>query len=109
VNTGSLYLVGGILGLTVTVFATRSGFYLLPARFELPHWAERILRYAPGCALAGVIAPALLNKGGDPSLTWNNHELVAALVAGTVFVKWRNMMGMITIGLLVFTALRLWA
>ena len=35
--------------------------------------------------------------------------LFAALVAGTVFVKWRNMMGMITIGLLVFTALRWWA
>lgn len=103
------FITVGILGLMVVTFISRSGFYLLPDRMQLPVWAERLLRYAPGCALAAIVAPGVLAPQGDVYLGWSNHAIWAALASAALFVRWRNMLAMITVGMLVFTALRLWA
>lgn len=100
------YLVGTV-GLTLTVFATRASFFMLPARYALPAWLESIMRYAPACALVAVIAPGVLVADGRVNAGWGNHQVVAAVVSAAVFVRWRNMLGTIAVGLLVFTALRL--
>ena len=103
------YYVIGIVGLTVTVFATRSSFFMLPARYQLPPWLESLMRFAPACALVAVIAPGILVPGGHVDVGWGNHQLLAAVASAGVFLRWRNMLATITVGLLVFTALRLWA
>ena len=47
---GSLaYLLAATAGLTVVTVATRSSFFMLPARIDLPARVERALRYGQAC------------------------------------------------------------
>ena len=67
------------------------------------------LRYAPACALTAIIAQGVLTRDREPFLSVSNHQWWALLAAAAVFVKTRNMIAMIAVGMTVFTVLRLWA
>jgi branched-subunit amino acid transport protein len=103
------YMVAAIVGLTLGTVATRSSFFVLPARIQLPRSVERALRYAPACALAAIIAPGVLSRGGDVTVGWGNHQMWALVAAALVFAKTRNMLAMMAVGMGVFTALRVLA
>lgn len=103
------YLAAAFAGLTVATVVTRGSFFMLPARFALPAQVERALRYAPACALTAIIAQGVLTKNHEPYLTVNNFQWWALLAAAAVFIKTRNMIATITVGMAVFTVLRLWA
>ncbi len=103
------YLAAAFAGLTVATVVTRGSFFMLPARFALPAQIERALRYAPACALTAIIAQGVLTKNHEPYLTVNNFQWWALLAAAAVFIKARNMIASITVGMAVFTVLRLWA
>jgi branched-subunit amino acid transport protein len=105
--TNALYLVAAIVGLTAVTVLTRSSFFLLPARIELPGRVERALRYAPACALAATIAPAVLARGGDVSIAWDNHQMWGLAAATLVAFRTRSMVLVIAVGMTVFTVLRL--
>lgn len=108
---GSLaYLLVATAGLTVVTFATRSSFFMLPARIELPARVERGLRYAPACALTAIICQSVFaTKDHHPWVSVHNYQIWAMLAAAVVFAKTRNMIAMMVVGMAVFTALRLWA
>lgn len=107
---GSLsYLLVATFGLTLVTVATRSSFFMLPARFELPARIERALRYAPACALTAIIAQGVLARDHQPYVSVHNNQMWALLAASLVFAKTRNMMATMAVGMAVFTALRLWA
>jgi branched-subunit amino acid transport protein len=102
------YVIITSIGMFVVTLATRASFFMLPSRFELPARVERALRYAPACALIGIITPGIFTKqGGALNLDFTNPRLWGVVVAALVFAKTRNMMAMIVIGMAVFTALRL--
>lgn len=101
-----IYFPLAIFGMWVVTVATRSGMWLLPATVELPTRVQRALRYAPGCALAGIIGPAIFVDSGDVVL-WPNHALVATVAGALVFLRTRNMLAMMAVGMAVLTALRL--
>jgi branched-subunit amino acid transport protein len=101
------YMLGAIAGLVVGTVITRSSFFVLPARIELPLWLERALRYAPACALAAIIAPGVLAHDGHVTISWGNEQLWTLAVATFVFARTRNMLAMMVVGMSVFTALRL--
>ncbi|CAN5615133.1 AzlD domain-containing protein [soil metagenome] len=103
------YLAAAIAGLTVATVVTRGSFFLLPARFSLPAQVEKALRYAPACALTAIIAQGVLTRNHQTYLSISNYQWWALLAAAAVFVKTRNMIAMITVGMVVFTVLRLWA
>lgn len=103
------YMVAAIVGLTAVTVLTRSSFFVLPARIQLPLWLERALRYAPACALAAIIAPGVLAHDKHVAISWGNQQLWALLAATVVFARTRNMLAMMTVGMGVFTALRLLA
>ncbi|MDO8361362.1 MAG: AzlD domain-containing protein [Actinomycetota bacterium] len=103
------YLVAAIAGLTVITVATRTSFFLLPARFTLPAGIERALRYAPACALAAIVAQGVFAPEQRPFISWYNNQMWALLAGSLVFAKTRNMVATITVGMAVFTVLRLWA
>ena len=103
----TVYLVVAICGLTLTTVITRSSFFVLPARYELPASVERALRYAPACALAAIVAPGVLTRDGEVYVAWDNHQMWAIAVASLVFARTRNMLLMIVVGMAVFTVLRL--
>ena len=68
-----------------------------------------LARWVRPFSLVAVIAPGILVPGGHVDVGWGNHQLLAAVASAGVFLRWRNMLATITVGLLVFTALRLWA
>jgi branched-subunit amino acid transport protein len=102
------YLVAAIAGMTLTTVATRTSFYMLPSRFELPPRIERALRYAPACALAAIIAQGVFTKAHRPDISIGNHHMWALAAAWLVSTRTKNMIVIMTVGMAVFTALRLW-
>ncbi len=103
------YLAAAFAGLTVATVMTRGSFFMLPARYALPAQIERALRYAPACALTAIVAQGVLTKNHEPYLSIHNFQWWALLAAAAVFIKTRNMVLTISVGMAVFTALRLWA
>ena len=101
------YLIAAIVGLTLVTIATRSSFFMLPARIELPANVERGLRYAPACALTAIITQGVLARDHQPYVNVHNYEMWAIVAAALVFAKTRNMIAMMVVGMAVFTALRL--
>jgi len=98
-----------IVGLTGITVATRSAFLVLGERFKLPERVQHGLRYAPACALVGLIAPELALADGSLALSLSNPKLVAGLAAGAIMLGTRSMIAAMAVGMLAFTALRLLA
>jgi branched-subunit amino acid transport protein len=104
---GTGYMIAAIVGLTLVTIVTRSSFFMLPARIELPASVERALRYAPACALTAIITQGVLARNHQPYVNVHNYEMWAIVAAALVFAKTRNMIAMMVVGMAVFTALRL--
>ena len=105
----TVYLVVAIAGLTVVTIAARAGFLVLPDRFTLHPAMERALRYAPACALAAIIAQGVFTKHGHADISVNNDRMWGLFSGALVYATTRNMLATMSIGMAVFTALRLWA
>lgn len=102
-----IYLILTTVGLCVVTAVTRSFFFLTPAKFEFSPLMQRALRYAPGAALAAVIAPSILLKDHVFNMSFENHTLLASLVATLVFSWRKDLLLMIAMGMATYTALRL--
>jgi len=98
-----------IAALTVATAATRSSFWLVGHHITIPKRVQEMLRYAPACALAAIIAPDMLIVADHPlTVSLANPRLLAG-VAATGYYLWRkNMLETIVFGMLVFTGLRIW-
>ena len=93
--------------LAVATAATRSSFWLVGHHVTIPKRVQEMLRYAPACALAAIVAPdILLSGGGDMQLSLGNPKLLAGIAAIVYYVVRRNMLETIVFGMVVFTALR---
>ncbi|CAL8475091.1 AzlD domain-containing protein [Caballeronia novacaledonica] len=103
----ALHVWLAILGMGLVTAVTRALFLIGGERMVLPPRVQRVLRYAPAAALAGVVVPDLLETSTGISLALSNHALWAS-AAGLAYYLWRRgMMGTIAVGMLVFTLLRL--
>ncbi len=99
-----------LIGLGLATVATRAGFLLVSPRIGLPAGVERALRYAPACALAAIIAPGIfVAESGELDLSPGNGRLVGAVAAAVFYVWRRDMLLTIVVGMLAFTAMRLYA
>ncbi|SAL51996.1 AzlD domain-containing protein [Caballeronia humi] len=98
-----------IAGMGLVTLITRALFLIGGERMILPDRVQRALRYAPAAALAAVVVPDLVETPHGISIGLGNHALYA-LLAGLAWYLWRrSMLGTIIVGMLIFTALRLWA
>ena len=79
-----LWTLGVIVGLTVVTVVTRSFFFLSSREWQLPHWAQRGLQYAPIAALSAVIVPEVVMTQGQLITTWQDARLFGA-AAGAAF------------------------
>lgn len=95
-----------ILGVSVTTLLTRGSFVLFGRQLKLPLTVERALVYAPGCALAAIVAPDLVYVHGALDLSLTNPRLIAAVAATFAFVVSRSLIATILIGMAVYTGLR---
>jgi branched-subunit amino acid transport protein len=73
-----LWTLGVIVGLTVVTVVTRSFFFLSSREWQLPHWAQRGLQYAPIAALSAVIVPEVVMTQGQLITTWQDARLFGA-------------------------------
>ena len=94
--------------LAVATAATRSSFWLVGHHITIPKRVQEMLRYAPACALAAIIAPdLLLNENHQVQFALPNLKLVAGTVAIAFYLWRRNMLQTIVFGMAFYTALRL--
>jgi branched-subunit amino acid transport protein len=96
-----------ILVLGVATACTRSVFWLIGHRVTIPPRVQEMLRYAPACALAAIVAPDLvLGQQDDLQLSLANPRLLAAIASLAYYLWRRQMLQAIIFGMLVLTALR---
>jgi branched-subunit amino acid transport protein len=91
--------------MVLATFLTRAAM-LLVGRSKPSARVEAALRFAPVCALAALIAPAIVVRSGAVDLSLSNPYLVAAVAATGYFLWKRSMVGCIVVGMLVVTAFR---
>ncbi len=97
-----------IVALAIATAATRSSFWLIGHHINIPKRVQEMLRFAPACALAAIIAPdLLLTPGGQFVIGEHLWKLVAGLAAIAYYLFRRNMLETIIFGMLFFTILRL--
>lgn len=101
------YLVAAIGGVALVAFLSRASFAFLPKSVTLPPRVLRSLRHAPVCALAAIVAPAVFTDHAIANISVHNYRIWAVAAAAIVFVKTRNMLAMMVVGMAVFTVLRL--
>ncbi|NVD99780.1 AzlD domain-containing protein [Massilia sp. BJB1822] len=93
--------------LVLATAATRSSFWLVGHHITIPRRVHDMLRYAPACALAAIIAPDLLLNEGQLQLEFGNIKLLAGIAAIVYYLLRRNMLETIVFGMAFFTGLRL--
>jgi branched-subunit amino acid transport protein len=101
-----LEIWGVIVVLAIATAATRSAFWMIGHRVTIPKRVNEVLRYAPGCALAAIIAPDLLLDGSGQLQSLSNPKLLAGVAALGFYLWRRNMLQTILFGMLAFTILR---
>ncbi len=98
-----------IAALVVATAITRSSFLLIGRHVTIPKRVQDMLRYAPACALAAIVAPdLLLDSSAQLQLNLSNWKLIAGIGAIAYYVVRRNMLETIIVGMLFFTALRVY-
>ena len=97
-----------IIGMTAVTVFTRSLFLAMGNRMTLPTRLQHALRFAPAAALIAIVLPDLLWNHGHLDASWTNPRLMAGIVATVFYVATRRMLGMVVVGMAVFTVLRLW-
>ena len=88
-NNTDLGTLAIIVGLALVTVLTRSFFFISSKSWQLPHWAQRGLQYAPIAALSAVVVPEIVTVQGALVTTWQDARLFAA-VAGAGCYFWRR-------------------
>ena len=88
-NNTDLGTLAIIVGLALVTVLTRSFFFISSNSWQLPHWAQRGLQYAPIAALSAVVVPEIVTVQGVFVTTWQDARLFAA-VAGAGCYFWRR-------------------
>ena len=106
-NQTDIGTVVTIVCLALITIITRSLFFISSKPWQLPHWAERGLNYAPIAALAAVIVPEIVMTQGQLIMTFKDARLFAA-AAGLAWYYWRRgLLGTIVAGMAVYLPLHL--
>ncbi|TMS56474.1 AzlD domain-containing protein [Imbroritus primus] len=78
---------------------TRLSFIALEGKLRLPAWFRHALQFVPAAILTALITPDLLLRNGALALGFDNHRLLAAIVA-VVVAAWSRSVGLtIAIGM----------
>jgi branched-subunit amino acid transport protein len=101
------WTLGVIMGLAVVTVVSRSFFFMSNSEWQLPHWAQRGLQYAPIAALSAVVVPEIVMSQGQLIATWQDARIFAAVVGVAVYFAKRNVLLTIVFGMGVYLPLHL--
>jgi branched-subunit amino acid transport protein len=101
------WMFGVIVGLTVVTVVARSFFFLSNQDWQLPHWAQRGLQYAPIAALSAVVIPEIVMSQGALITTWQDARLFAAAAGLLIYFSKRDVLLTIIGGMAVYLPLHL--
>ena len=96
-----------IVGLALVTVLTRSFFFISSKSWQLPHWAQRGLQYAPIAALSAVVVPEIVTVQGEWISTWQDARLFSAGVGAAVYFWRRDVLFTIIAGMAVYLPLHL--
>jgi branched-subunit amino acid transport protein len=96
-----------IVGLAVVTVVSRSFFLISGKPWQLPHWAQRGLQYAPIAALSAVVVPEIVMSQGQLIGTWQDARLFAAAAGVAIYYAKRNVLLTILGGMAVYLPLHL--
>ena len=102
-----LWMFGVIIGLSVVTVVARSFFFLSNQDWQLPHWAQRGLQYAPIAALSAVVMPEIVMSQGALITTWQDARLFAAAAGVVIYFAKRDVLLTIIGGMAVYLPLHL--
>jgi branched-subunit amino acid transport protein len=106
-SNDDLWMFGVILGLSVVTAVARSFFFLSNQDWQLPHWAQRGLQYAPIAALSAVVVPEIVMSQGALITTWQDARLFAAAAGMVIYFSKRDVLLTIIGGMAVYLPLHL--
>ena len=91
---------GAVIVIGLGTYLTRLSFIGAFGERAMPVWMERPLRYVAPAVLAAIVLPAVVMPDGAIDLIPDtNPRFLAAIVAGAVAVKWRNVSLVIAVGM----------
>lgn len=96
-----------IVGLAIVTVVSRSFFCISSKPWQLPHWAQRGLQYAPIAALSAVVVPEIVMSQGQLIGTWQDARLFAAAAGVAIYYAKRNVLLTILGGMAVYLPLHL--
>lgn len=102
-----LWTLGVIVGLALVTVVSRSFFFLSDSEWDLPHWAQRGLQYAPIAALSAVIVPEVVMTQGALIATWQDARIFAAAAGVAVYFAKRDVLLTIVLGMAVYLPLHI--
>ena len=102
-----LGMFGVIIGLSVVTVVARSFFFLSNQDWQLPHWAQGGLQYAPIAALSAVVVPEIVMSQGALITTWQDARLFAAAAGMVIYFSKRDVLLTIIGGMAVYLPLHL--
>lgn len=106
-SNDDLWMFGVIMGLSVVTVVARSFFFLSNQDWQLPHWAQRGLQYAPIAALSAVVVPEIVMSQGALITTWQDARLFAAAAGMVIYFSKRDVLLTIIGGMAVYLPLHL--
>ena len=99
-------IIAIIVGMMAVTFFTRYGALALFSKTGLPTWFDRWLKHVPTAILTALIVPALLLPQGQIDVSFENHYLLAGVVAGAVAYRFGNAILTMGLGLTAMLSLR---
>jgi branched-subunit amino acid transport protein len=100
-----LWMFGVIIGLSVVTMIARSFFFLSNQDWQLPHWTQRGMQYAPIAALSAVVIPEIVMSHGALITTWQDARLFAAAAGVAIYFAKRDVLLTIIGGMAVYLPL----
>ena len=96
-----------VLGLALVTVLARGFFLFSNKTWQLPHWAQRGLQYAPIAALAAVVVPEIVTVQGQLVDNWQDARLYAAAVGAGAYFWRKDVLFTIVAGMAVYLPLHL--
>lgn len=104
-NDTDVWTLAVIVGLAVVTVVARSFFFISSHAWQLPHWAQRGLQYAPIAALSAVVIPEIITVQGELVSTWQDARLYGAVVGMLAYFWRRDVLITIVAGMAVYLPL----